>query len=42
MDSQKASTMPLRVDKTIAWLTESRDQWKQKYLHAKRQHQRQH
>lgn len=40
MDYQNIS-VPLRADKTIAWLTESRDQWKQKCLQAKLQLKRQ-
>lgn len=35
MNCQSKSTTPIRADKTIAWLIESRDQWKQKCLRAK-------
>lgn len=42
MESMKSqnSTLP-RTDKTIAWLIESRDQWKHKCLRAKLQLKRQ-
>lgn len=37
MNNQSTPTTPIRVDKTIAWLKESRDQWKEKCLRAKTQ-----
>ncbi len=37
MNSQHSFTTPLRVDKTIAWLKDSRDQWKHKCLRTKLQ-----
>lgn len=41
MSNQNISSLPLRTDKTIAWLIESRDQWKNKCLSAKLQLKRQ-
>jgi hypothetical protein len=41
MNNQNTLPIPLRADKAIAWLTESRDQWKQKCLQAKLQLKRQ-
>lgn len=37
VDSQNTFNTPKRTDKTIAWLMESRDQWKQKCLEVKTQ-----
>lgn len=37
MNSKNTLDVPVRADKTIAWLTESRDQWKKKCLQAKTQ-----
>lgn len=34
---ENSSSTPIRADKTIAWLMESRDHWKQKCLQAKLQ-----
>lgn len=41
MNCQNISPISLRADKTIAWLMESRDQWKVKCLRAKLQLKRQ-
>lgn len=41
MNPQNTFSIPLRADKTIAWLMNSRDQWKQKCLRAKLQLKRQ-
>lgn len=41
MNYQNILSIPLRADKTIAWLIESRDQWKCKCLRAKLQLKRQ-
>jgi hypothetical protein len=41
MNNQNTSSIPIRADKTISWLTESRDQWKHKCLRAKLQLKRQ-
>jgi hypothetical protein len=42
MTNQTSSTvLPPRIDKTIAWLIQSRDQWKDKCIAAKLQLKRQ-
>lgn len=41
MNSQSSPTVSPRIDKTIAWLIQSRDQWKDKCTAAKLQLKRQ-